>query len=303
MTNLAWPYLCAVDGGGSGCRAIITDCMGNIIGRGASGPANIGADADDALIHIRQATDRAVQDAGADSSILSRTYAVLGLAGAGSLNDYTPLQASLPFGASRIFSDTITAIQGALGDGNGALLIVGTGSAFVRRGEDEVRVFGGRGFMLSDHAGGAWLGRMLLEEALRAFDGMADRTGLIEAVLSQFGGDARKITHFSRTAKAQNYAAFAPLIFEHAAQADAFGLSLLQRGCQMIALGLERMGVEELGRFSLSGGLASSYAALPFFPYRALYKPPLGNSLDGALSFALRDTTPVPPREACLNAL
>ncbi|WP_343315084.1 BadF/BadG/BcrA/BcrD ATPase family protein [Brucella sp. BE17] len=303
MTNQSWPYLCAIDGGGSGCRSIITDRLGHVIGRGTGGAANIGADTDNAIAHIKQAIERAVQDASADNSMLSQTYAVLGLAGADSVSNHDKLRESLPFGKSRIVSDTITAIQGALGEGDGALLILGTGSAFVRRIDDKVAVFGGRGFMLSDHAGGAWLGRMLLEEALLAFDDMADRTRLIEVVLSQFEGDARKITQFSREAKPGDYAAFAPLIFEYAAQGDAFGLALTKRACHFIAMGLERMGVEKLGRFSLSGGLASSYAALPCFPYRTLYAPSLGNSLDGALRLALRDTTTVPQRETCLNAL
>jgi glucosamine kinase len=39
----------------------------------------------------------------------------------------------------------------------------------------------------------------------------------------------------------------------------------------------------------MTGGLANAYAALPCLPHRALYKPPLGDALQGALALALRD--------------
>lgn len=122
--------------------------------------------------------------------------------------------------------------------------------------------------MLSDHAGGARLGRELLEETLLALDGMAERTALVDAVLARFNGELRQIIAFSRKATAADYAAFAPLVFNHAHAGDPLGNSILQHACSYIARGLERLDTEALGRFSLTGGLASSYAALPFLPYR-----------------------------------
>lgn len=292
MTKAAMSYLCAIDGGGTGCRAILADQAGNVLGQGQSGPANIGADAANAFAHIREAAEQAALNAGRNISILSQTYAVLGLAGANALGNRHEFGKPLPFGETRIESDTLTAFEGALGNSDGAAVILGTGAAFIKRVSGEMSVIGGRGFMLSDHAGGAWLGRKLLEEALLAFDDMAPRTGLVDAALSHFEGDARAITHFSRTAKAADYAAFAPLIFQYAASGDACGVSLVKAACHFIRLGLERLDVEKLGCFSLTGGLAHSYADTPFLPYRALNKLALGDSLQGALSLALRDTTP-----------
>lgn len=285
------PYILAIDGGGTGCRTLLADRNGAPIGRGTSGPANIGADPSTALDNIMRAAKQAAHDAGLNYSILGETCAVLGLAGANSLADKDSVERDLPFGKAKIVSDAVTALQGALGEDDGAIVILGTGSVFVRRKRDAFEIVGGRGFMLSDHAGGARLGRELLEETLLALDGMAERTALADAVLAQFGGELRQIIAFSRTATAADYATFAPLVFDYAHKRDALGLSILQRACSYIARGLERLDVETLGRFSLTGGLASSYAALPFLPHRGLYRPALGDALQGALSLALRENT------------
>ena len=281
------PYILAVDGGGTGCRALLADGNGGPAGRGTGGPANIGADPATALDNILRAATQAAQDAGLDVSILNETCAVLGLAGANSLVEKDRVEQSLPFGKVKIVSDAVTALQGALGPDDGAIVILGTGSAFVKREQDAFEIVGGRGFMLSDHAGGARLGRELLEETLLVLDGMADRTELANAVLARFGGDMRQIITFSRTATAADYATFAPIVFDYAHKGDALGLSILRRACSYIARGLDRLGIETLGRFSLTGGLAPSYAALPFLPHRELFQPALGDALQGALSLAL----------------
>lgn len=281
------PYILAVDGGGTGCRALLADSNGDPIGRSTSGPANIGADPATALDNIMRAATLAVHDAGLDVSILNETCAVFGLAGANSLPGKDRVEQSLPFGKVKIVSDAVTALQGALGQKDGAIVILGTGSVFVRREEDAFEIIGGRGFMLSDHAGGARLGRELLEETLLALDGMTEHTELADAVLARFNGDMRQIITFSRTATAADYAAFAPIVFDYAHKGDALGLSILQRACSYIARGLDRLGIETLARFSLTGGLASSYAALPFLPHRERFRPALGDALQGALSLAL----------------
>lgn len=289
MTIKHIPYRIAVDGGGTGCRAVLTDEAGTILGRATGGPANIGADTPGALTHIIEAAEQAAVNAGLGVAILSEARAVLGLAGANSLPNREAHYNALPFGKVRIVSDAVTALQGALGDGDGAMVIVGTGSAFIRRTGETIEIVGGRGFMLSDHAGGARLGRELLEEALLAADGMAARSGLIDAVLTQFNNDAREITAFSRHATAADYATFAPLVFEWAMQDDPLGLSITKRACDFIRRGLDRLDVEKLGRFSMTGGLANAYAALPFLPHRALYKQPVGDALQGALALTMRD--------------
>jgi len=288
MTNMTMKYHFGIDGGGSGCRAILADESGKVLGGAISGPANIGADTENAILHIYEAAERALKSAGLTSSIYVATNAVLGLAGANSLASHATLYKRLPFAESIIVSDTLTALQGAMGDGDAAIVILGTGSAFVRRSGDAVQIIGGRGFMLSDHAGGARLGRDLLERTLLAVDGFAEQSGLSNALMERFDDDPRNITAFSRTANAADYAAFAPMIFDFHKRNDPLALRILTEACDMIRKGLEKIGIGELKRFSVTGGLAASYRALPFFPYREFYAEPCGDSLQGALALAMK---------------
>ena len=282
-------YFFGIDGGGTGCRVILADQKGIILGKGTSGPANIGADTPNAIINITEAAEQARLQARLHSSIYERSSAVLGLAGANSIADRDAAYKELPFANSRIVSDTVTALQGALGDGDGAIVILGTGSAFAKRTGDSVEVIGGRGFMLSDHAGGARLGRDLLEQTLLAHDGIAEETYLTKAILNKFSNDVRKITQFSRTATAADYAAFAPMIFQFAAKGDLLGSQLLSEACLMIERNLFALGVEKLRRFCITGGLAESYASLDCLPYKEFYVPAQGDSLQGALALALQN--------------
>ena len=284
-------YFFGIDGGGTGCRAILADKNGTILGKGTSGPANIGADTMNSIVHITEAAEQARLEAGLHTSIYATSSAILGLAGANSLADPTGVFQQLPFATSRIVSDTVTALQGALGDGDGAIAILGTGSAFTKRTGDTVEVIGGRGFMLSDHAGGARLGRDLLEQTLLAHDGIAEETYLTKAILNKFSNDVRKITQFSRTATAADYAAFAPMIFQFAEKGDLLGLQILLDACLMIERNLFALGVDKLRRFSITGGLAQSYASLDCLPYKEFYLPAQGDSLQGALALALQGSS------------
>lgn len=282
-------YYFGIDGGGSGCRAVLSDGNGAILGKGMSGPANIGADTANAILHIKEATEQARLQADLPPSIYITSVAVLGLAGANSLTDHAAAYNQLPFGRSSIVSDTVTALQGALGNGDGAIAILGTGSAFVKRTGETVEVIGGRGFMLSDHAGGARLGRDLLEQTLLVSDGINDDTELTRRALGKFNDEARQIIQFSRTATAADYAAFAPMVFEFAAKGDPLGIKLVSNACIMIERNLRALDIKALGRFSITGGLATSYAALDLLPYKELYTPAKGDSLQGALALAFQN--------------
>lgn len=57
---------------------------------------------------------------------------MLGLAGANSLADKDSMERQFPFGHVKIVSDAVSALQGALGQDDGAIVILGTGSVFVK---------------------------------------------------------------------------------------------------------------------------------------------------------------------------
>jgi len=179
-------YFLGIDGGGTGCRAAIADASGRIIGQGAGGPANISIETEGACANILAATRAALDQAG--QGHLDQLTAVLGLAGANVTASARRLQAMLPFRRTRIVTDAVTAAAGALGTADGIVAAMGTGSVFAVQTGGEMRQYGGRGFLLGDEGSGAVLGRALLAEALRAEDGFAPMTPLLQAVLDELGG-------------------------------------------------------------------------------------------------------------------
>ena len=75
-------YLIGIDGGGTSCRAALAGPDGAVLGRGASGAANILTDLESGVSHIVEAAVAACIDAGHDRDLLPSRSAMLGLAGA-----------------------------------------------------------------------------------------------------------------------------------------------------------------------------------------------------------------------------
>ncbi len=270
----------AVDGGGTGCRAALADAQGRILGQGAAGPANISVQTESACANILTAARAAVEAAG--QGHLDDLDALLGLAGANVTASARKLQAMLPFRRTRIVTDVVTATAGALGDGEGIVAAMGTGSVFAVQSGGQFRQYGGRGFLLGDEGGGAVLGRALLSEALRAEDGFAPMTPLLQGVLTELGG-VEGVISFGLHAPPAEFGSFAPRIVagDDPAAARIFGAAVAQVGGMIDTLQQGR----DLPVIFL-GGLGPHYAER--LAGRWQMRAPLGSGLDGALFLARR---------------
>lgn len=282
-------YLLGIDGGGTGCRAALTDMSGQVLGTGKSGSANIMTDMNTARLNILDATEAALIAAHIEQSAITSISAVLGLAGANVGSNGAQLQAMLPFKNSLVYSDGVIALQGALGDHDGTVVILGTGSAFVTRSGSEIRFAGGWGFKVSDLGGGARLGRDLLEEALLAYDRFHPASPLTEAVMERFGGNPHRIVQFAHSARPSDFGSFAPLVFEYASQEDAVAAALLKKTVGQIEEGLDAIMGGIPTRLSLLGGLGPLYGPLLSPRYRAKLQTPLNDALTGAVQLAVRN--------------
>ena len=280
-------YHLGIDGGGSGCRAVLADAAGQVIGHGAAGPANIASDPDGALCNILAAAAGAMADAGVGRAATSGIVACLGLAGANAAGAAERLRAGLPFLRARIVSDAVTACVGALGDADGVVAAIGTGSVFAMRLRGEIRQIGGKGLILGDEGSGAWLGRALLSHALRAADGhsVPGMTPLLSAVLADMGGEDG-IVGWAARATPSDFAALMPRLVT--GQADPAARHILVEGSDHVtrALGLLLADHPAHSREAVFlGGLGPLYAGLLAPGWGAL--PPKGTALDGALILAL----------------
>lgn len=282
-------FLLGIDGGGTGCRAALATAAGAIIGRGKSGAANIRTDLTGARENILEAARLAFAEAGKDAALIGETPAVLGLAGTNVGTYSQQLEAILPFAKSRVVTDALIALEGAIGnDGDGAIAILGTGTAYLVRRNGVARAIGGWGFQVGDQGGGGRIGRDLLEETLLAHDGIRPASPLTDAILAVFRGNPEDVVEFTITARPGDFGGFAPKVFEHEAKGDPVAKAILARAVAAVEASLTALNLDGTSPLCLLGGLAPLYAERLSPPLRAMLKPPRSDALGGAVAMAAR---------------
>src|SRR5262249_21381483 len=134
-------------------------------------------------------------------------------------------------------TDAYAGWMGAFGGRDGAILIVGTGTAGLAViGGRRINV-GGWGFDIADEGSGMMIGRTAIRRSLWAPEGMAPMTPLAGVVLAGFDGDARKAVMWAGTASPGDYGSFAPIVFARADKRDPLALEILHES----ALDVERV--------------------------------------------------------------
>ncbi|CAM5547475.1 glucosamine kinase [Aquamicrobium terrae] len=281
-------FVLGIDGGGTSCRAAVAAADGTVLARARSGAANIRTDLTGARANIADAARQAFLAAGLDPALASRTPAVLGLAGANVGTYRQQLAAILPFAESRVETDAEIALEGAVGAGDGAIAILGTGTAYMVRRGGASRAVGGWGFQVGDQGSGARIGRDLLEQTLLAYDGIREGSPLTAEMLAVFRNDPQDVVEFTTKATPGDFGGFAPKVFEHAAAGDAVAAWIIGRAVADVEAALGVLGLGAGDTLCLLGGLAPLYEPRLSAGYRALVRPPLDDALGGAVRMAAR---------------
>lgn len=277
-----------IDGGGTGCRALLAEAGGAPLGLGEGGPANIATNPETALANVLGAAKAAAAQAGLAPELLAQATAVLGLAGANLALAATDFSARLAAAGAlpraRLVSDAVTAAAGALRGAEGIVAGIGTGSFYVRARAGEMVQVGGHGFRLGDQGSGAALGRALLVEALRAADGLRPLTPLLAAALGELGG-IEGIIAFGLSALPADYARFAPRIVagDDPAGEAIFAAAVAEAEATIAHLQAGGAAVPVVWL----GGLGPAYATR--LSHRFDTRPALGTGLDGALWLARQE--------------
>ena len=125
-----------------------------------------------------------------------------------------------------------------------------------------------------------------MRAAVASVDDLAPRSPLTGALMDALGGDPARAVEWAASARPRDYAAFVPLILDHATKGDPVAGALLAAAVAEAAAMLDRLLALGAGRIALMGGLADIYR--PRLPERL--KPvivgPRGDALDGALALA-----------------
>ncbi len=284
MTELA----IGIDGGGTSCRAAVADRMGNVIGLGKAGPANILSDLENSLVNIVESARQALRDAGFGDETASTISAVVGVAGA-NVGDYgTRIEKALPFGDGRVVTDALISLQGALGDADGIVGAVGTGSVYNARREGKLHGIGGWGSIVGDQASGARLGRDLLERALLAYDKVRATSPLTEKIMAEYGNDPERVVEFAHTARPRDFARYAPTVFEAAEAGDAIAIEIVREAADAIDASLDALSWPECPTICLLGGLARPYHPWLADRHKTLLAEPKADALQGAVDLAVK---------------
>jgi glucosamine kinase len=280
-------YYLGIDGGATTCRARLTDARGRILGEGSAGASNLTLGVEIAAAAILAASDEAITAAGIGNHGRALTRAGLGLAGANVPSLAAAIGAvRFPFAATTIASDAVAACLGAHGGGDGAILIVGTGSQGLAIVRGRATSIGGWGFALSDEASGAILGRAAIRAAIAAADGLATASPLSQILLDHLGGDPATAVGWALSARPRDYAAVVPMILECAGRGDPLATHLLSDAVNAATGLIDRLIALGATRVALMGGLAATYRSrLPERLSDAIVEP-LGDALDGALALA-----------------
>jgi glucosamine kinase len=236
---------------------------------------------------VVDAARAAARSAGLPESALSQAAVGLGMAGAIDADrDRQLLAQPHPFPKIAIDTDAYIAWLGAFGGADGAILIVGTGSAGLAVVEGKRWNVGGWGNLISDDGSGNEIGQHAIRRALWAHDGMAPMTDLARMLLERFEHSPAKIVAWADAARPADFAQLAPMVLDRAGSGDPLGVTVIEAAATGIARIADRLLAVGAGRLCLLGGLAEPLR--PWLPPRIqeAVVPPHGDAMEGALHLA-----------------
>lgn len=224
-------YYLGVDGGGTNCRVRLADAELNTLAEVTNGRSNLQLEGGEpAYRSITEGTRAVYEMAGIDFAETANTNACFGMAG-GRLPSAREAfeQRDWPFANVRVYDDIDIARAGAHEGEDGAVIIVGTGSAGLALVNSQRYQVGGWGFFIGDQMSGAILGRELVRYAVEATDGLVEASPLTAAVIEKLGGtlDAVMDWSFGKRQPA-DYGALMPLFIEYFEKGDAVAQHLME---------------------------------------------------------------------------
>lgn len=226
--GLSQMFLLGIDGGGTNCRAQIRDIRGELMSSAElRGPGNVYQNFEVAIKNIRAVAETAAIKAGLS---LGQLCAGLGLAGV--LDSETAqhvCEQNFGFAQITVTSDSHIACLAAHGGMDGGIVISGTGSGAYGIKGDEVFEFGSMGLDLGDDGSGAMIGKSLLRLSVRAMDGLAPMTPMLQSIIDEFSGQKRNFLRFASGATSSSYGEYCErMAFRYAELGDSCARTLLE---------------------------------------------------------------------------
>ena len=280
-------YLVGVDGGGTKCRAVLTDRNNQVLGRGEGGPSNPYQNVARALESIDNAIEQSLRNAGLDASDKGLLVVGMGLAGVNVPAVFQTIAGwNHPYAHTFLTTDLHTACIAAHESIEGAVIIAGTGSCGFAYAGGRSLSLGGHGFPCGDKGGGAWLGLSAVQAALLAEDGLGDATLLSELISDQLQSRGIMIVERLSAARQADYARLAPLVFRAAEQGDAIATAIVREGVAYLSAMARKLLALGPPRISMIGGVSQKILQWMDPELASQFAPPRASPEFGALLFA-----------------
>lgn len=305
-------YYIGVDAGGTKCRMLLADAEMNHLAEAViDSPSNLQLRGGNAAYEsINKLTEMVCDQAGLDRKNASDAIACFGIAGGRLESARTDFaKRDFPFIKLEVYDDIDIARAGAHNGEDGAVLIIGTGSAGLSIVNGVRHQVGGWGFLVGDSMAGAILGRELLRYTLMATEGLVDPSPLTEKVMTHFDNDlntmmawsfdnheARKALeqtlppgatiNISVPARPADYGQFVPLLFEYDKKGDPVAQKLVAFELDAVDLYVNWFTKRGAQSIAIVGGLGTYLLPRLQSRYGDIIVAPKASPLEGALIMA-----------------
>lgn len=281
-------YFIGVDGGGTNCRIRLADENLHTLAETRSGRSNLQLDGGHpAYRSIMDALPQLFADAGLTDAAAATTYGCFGMAGARlkSARD-SFAERDWPLAGVEVLDDIDIARAGAHGGEDGAVIIIGTGSAGLHIAGRERHQVGGWGFHVGDTTSGAILGRALARRTVEATDGLKSGSALTAAILAHLGGSLDAVMDWSFRAKPADFGELVPLFFSYYEQGDPVARELMADELRQVDAFVDWFRARGASRMAVVGGLGTRLFPLLVERYGDFVMLPRHDPLHGALILA-----------------
>lgn len=253
-----------VDGGATRTRFVLADAEGKTLAEGQGGPGLLGAGADrDVADRIVERTREMVREAGKSLPVEVACLGLAGVAGSPEARAFVR-DHILDQGVARqvlVVADYEIAFRDAFDQGDGILVIAGTGSVAVGQigAGPPVRV-GGWGPLLGDEGSGYQIGLAGIRAAVRGAEGRNPPTGLTDRLFQALAADSvDEVFEWSKRATKRDVAALAPFVIEEADRGDTGADEIVARAVDGLIQHAEALtstaGTQPSPEIALVGGL------------------------------------------------
>lgn len=216
-----------IEGGGTKTEWVVNE-GDSVVEQGLLPQSNLRLNTDEQLLQLFSAMPRDVSHVGAF------------LAACGTPDDRARLQklvrASWPDALIAVGSDRDSALATAFQDGDGIIVIAGTGAAVHGRRAGRTEKAGGWGHVVGDRGGGYDLARRALRLVLTRFDLEQHIPQLAERILQQLAlNSLADLGAWAMEADKMSVARLAPSVFEAIRRGDSEMLEVAQEGASILA--------------------------------------------------------------------